>query len=110
MSRYQSIPIVKTESNPKRRYTVTRYPSIPRSNSDLYVYVTRGDRYDLLAFSSYGNPSLWWIVALANTNSTIPDSLFPNPGDQIRIPSPSNVSSIVATYEALNRNNSLGVI
>ena len=109
MNRYQSIPAVKTESNPKRRYTVARYPSVPRSNTDTYVYVTRGDRYDLLALSYYNDPSLWWVIALANTTSTNLDSLFPNPGDQIRIPSPSNVSSIIAAYEALNSNSNLGV-
>lgn len=110
MNRYQSIPVITTENNPKRRYTVTRYPSIPRSNTDIYVYVTRGDRYDLLALSYYNDPSLWWVIALANTTSTNLDSLFPTPGDQIRIPSPSNVSSLISSYEVLNNSNDLRVI
>jgi len=103
MARYSSIPIITTPTNPKRRYINVKYPEITRDLSDIYVYTTKGDRYDLLALSYYQNPELWWIIARANTNNTTPDSLFPNAGEQIRIPGPSRISTILGKYESLNK-------
>lgn len=104
MKRYRPIPIISTEENPKRRYVVTKYPEIPRGSSDIYVYVTKGDRYDLLAQAYYNDSSLWWIISKANSNLTSLDTIYPNPGDQIRIPSPSRVTTIISSYELLNRS------
>jgi len=103
MARYSGIPIITTSNNPKRRYINVKYPEITRDFSDIYVYTTKGDRYDLLALSYYGDVQLWWIIARANTNNTIPDSLYPNVGEQIRIPGPSRISFILGEYESLNR-------
>ena len=102
MKRYSSIPIITTPENQKRRYIVVKYPEIPRGSSDIYVYVTKGDRYDLLAQTYYNDSSLWWIIARANYSVVLPDSLFPNVGDQIRIPAPSRVPFILGEYEILN--------
>jgi len=103
MARYSGIPVITTPKNPKRRYINVKYPEITRDFSDIYVYTTKGDRYDLLALSYYGDAQLWWIIARANTNNTIPDSLFPNVGEQIRIPGPSRIAFILGEYESLNR-------
>lgn len=103
MARYSGIPVITTPNNPKRRYINVKYPEITRDFSDIYVYTTKGDRYDLLALSYYGDTQLWWIIARANTNNTIPDSLFPNIGEQIRIPGPSRIAFILGEYESLNR-------
>lgn len=103
MKRYKSINIIATSENPKRRYVITKYPEIVRGSSDIYVYVTKGDRYDLLAQTYYGDYSLWWIIAKANSNLTSLDTLYPNPGDQIRIPAPSRITSILSSYESLNK-------
>ena len=103
MARYSGIPVITTPNNPKRRYINVKYPEITRDFSDIYVYTTKGDRYDLLALSYYGDVQLWWIIARANTNNTIPDSLYPNVGEQIRIPGPSRISFILGKYESLNR-------
>ena len=100
MARYSSIPIITTPENPKRRYILTKYPSIPREFSDIYVYTTKGDRYDLLAQSYYGDSSLWWIIARANPSTS--DSIYPNVGEQIRIPSKSRISNILGEYNNLN--------
>lgn len=103
MARYSTIPIISTIETPKRRYINVKYPEITRDFSDIYVYTTRGDRYDLLALSYYGDAQLWWIIARANTNNTTPDSLYPNIGEQIRIPGSSRVSTILSLYENLNK-------
>lgn len=103
MARYSSIPIIQPEANLKRRYVNVKYPEITRDFTDIYVYTTKGDRYDLLALSYYKDSSLWWIIAQANINNTTPDSLYPNVGEQIRIPGPSRISSIIGQYESLNK-------
>jgi hypothetical protein len=103
MKRYKPIRIISTEGNLKRKYIVTKYPEIPRGSSDIYVYVTKGDRYDLLAQTYYKDSSLWWIISKANSNLTSLDTIYPNPGDQIRIPSPSSITTIISSYELLNR-------
>jgi hypothetical protein len=100
MARYSTIPIITTPENLKRRYSVVKYPTIIREFSDIYVYTTKGDRYDLLAQSYYGDSSLWWIIARANP--PISDSIYPNVGEQIRIPSKSRIPSILGEYNNLN--------
>ena len=97
MKRYSPIPTKKT-SKGIQIYRTVRYPSIPRSFSDVYVYTTIGDRYDTLALEYYGDSSLWWIISIAN--NTKQDSLNPPLGQQIRIP--SNPTPIIAEYEILN--------
>jgi hypothetical protein len=103
MARYSSIRVVSTTENLKRRYANLKYPEIAVDFSDIYVYTTRGDRYDLLAQSYYGDSSLWWIISRANPSQT-PDSLLPNPGEQIRIPASFKVPIILSQYDALNQN------
>jgi nucleoid-associated protein YgaU len=103
MARYSSIRVVSTPENPKRRYANLKYPEITVDFSDIYVYTTRGDRYDLLAQSYYGDSSLWWIISRANPSQTS-DSLLPNPGEQIRIPASFRVPIILGQYDALNQN------
>jgi hypothetical protein len=100
VNRYQPIRIIKADSKPI--YQTTKYPEVPLSDNDIYVYTTRGDRYDTLALSYYSDPSLWWIISSANP-TIIQNSLTPPYGSQIRIPSPSRVAVIIARYENLNR-------
>ena len=104
MNRYNFIHIISTKNDLKKRYIVTKYPEITRDSLDIYVYVTKGDRYDLLAQTYYNDSSLWWIIARSNFNLTSLDTIYPNPGDQIRIPSPSRISSILSSYEILNKS------
>lgn len=98
MKRYTNIPTIPSPNN-KRMYASVRYPSIPRSFDDVYVYTTIGDRFDSLAQQFYGDSSLWWIISIANDNLK-QDSLTPPLGSQIRIP--SNPSPIIAKYNSLN--------
>mgnify|MGYP003134859954 CR=1 FL=1 len=53
-----------------------KYPDIKVDSQDLYVYVSRGDRYDILSNVYYGDSTLWWIIARANSNYS-QDSLQP---------------------------------
>lgn len=103
MARYSSIKIINSSNESKRRYINLKYPEITVDFSDIYVYTTAGDRFDLLAQTYYKDSSLWWIISRANPTQTR-DSLIPNKGEQIRIPSPSRVSTILGQYDALNQN------
>jgi len=87
--RYDISPIKKiTDSTSKnfgeRYYANNVYPDIPLSDGDVYVVTTYGDRLDLLAHDYYGDSSMWWIIASAN--SLPGDSMYPPMGEQIRIP------------------------
>lgn len=99
MNRYQNIPIIKN-SEGTRYYKDNKYPRVPLSVNDIYVETTIGDRFDLLAFQYYGDPSFWWVISIANEN--LPqNSLYIPVGSQIRIP--TNVSNIVTTYNVINK-------
>ncbi len=99
MDRYTNIPIKKSPDG-KQMYTTVRYPEVPRSEDDTYVYTTIGDRFDTLAQEYYEDSSLWWIISIANSTLT-QNSLTPKVGSQIRIP--SNIAPILAEYEVINR-------
>jgi hypothetical protein len=101
MNRYQGIPITKEDSG-KRAYVTSRYPEVPLSENDIYVYTTQGDRYDVLAFNFYKDPDLWWIINKANSNQDSA-SLYPAIGSQIRVPAPNRLSSILLQYNILNQ-------
>ena len=103
MGRYQQIERIKSEGKKefsgRIMYTTVKYPSIPFSNTDIYVYAEEGDRYDQLANTYYGDPSLWWIISIANDN-LYQNSLTPPVGTQIRIP--SNQAPIISAYKSIN--------
>ena len=99
MNRYQDIEVLNTPKG-KRYYGTNFYPTIPLSDSDIYVITDDRDRYDLLADQYYNNAGLWWIIASANP-SIPPTSIFSPVGSQIRIP--TNISSIQRNYLNINR-------
>jgi hypothetical protein len=106
MNRYQSIPITKIDNKPV--YQTTKYPEIPLSDNDVYVYTSQGDRFDVLANRYYGDQSLWWIISIANTavaGTSLPSDLSQNSlvipeGQQIRIP--ANYAEVLNSYKILN--------
>ena len=106
MTRYQSIAIIKTDKKPN--YQTTRYPEVPLSDEDTYVYTSQGDRFDILANQYYGDQSLWWIISIANTavaGTSLPsdlpqDSLIIPEGIQIRIP--ANYAAVLSSFKLLN--------
>ena len=108
MGRYQQINLTKSEGKKlvsgKRIYTTVKYPQIPLSNTDIYIYAEVGDRYDQLALSYYGDASLWWIISIANSN--LPQNSYFLPlGVQVRIP--QNIGAIQTQYYKLNHRNEL---
>ena len=100
MDRYENTPILKTEFTNIPYYKGKQYPNIPLSESDVYVITTVGDRLDSLAYSYYGDSTLWWIIAAANNNAT-KGALYPQPGTQLRIL--TNVNSVLNLYKQFNK-------
>ena len=99
MKRYQNIPVIKSTTG-KQMYATSRYPEIPLSENDIYVYTTQGDRYDVLALNYYGDSSFWWIIASANPNIDLMTLVIPE-GVQIRIP--GNFSRVVSEFNLINQ-------
>lgn len=100
MSRYENIPVLKTEFTNRPYYKSTFYPRIPLLASDIYVITNVGDRLDSLAYSYYTDSSLWWIISAANDNITR-GTLYPVPGTQLRIP--LEINAILNLYNRANQ-------
>ena len=68
-----------------------------KSSRDKIVTVSRRlvGRLDLLAFDSYGNPNLWWVIARAND---ISDPFDIEIGDQLRVPARDIVLSVLNAF------------
>lgn len=96
MERYRDIPTTGTQSP----YKVTViYPFVPEAESDYYVISTAGDRFDILSQQFYGSVDYWWAIASANPDVR-KDTLFIEPGLQLRIPFP--LTRVTQVYESLN--------
>jgi hypothetical protein len=99
MNRYINIPILTTPKG-KRYYSGVRYPEVAYRDTDFYVISQEEDRYDLYANEYYDDPSLWWIIPMANPKLPF-NTLYPPLGQQIRIP--VEITEILSDYELLNR-------
>jgi phage tail protein X len=98
MNRYQNIPKTKIDGN--LVYQTSRYPEVPLSENDIYVYTTQGDRFDVLAQQYYGDSSLWWTISIANNDKLNQSTLVIPEGIQIRIP--ANYSNIISNFNTIN--------
>jgi hypothetical protein len=74
-------------------------PTIPLNPSDIYYSPDANERLDLLAFRYYGDPNLWWVIAVANDIDLAPTQF--QPGSTIRIPSPVYVASTLFSKDTL---------
>lgn len=97
MRRYEDIT-VQTRWDGKRVYQSATYPAIVPQDSDLLVVSNSEDYLDTLALKYYGDPTLYWVIALANNlgkgRFSVP------PGLTLRIP--VDVSQILADYSQIN--------
>lgn len=98
MNRYQNIP--KTKIDGKLVYVTSRYPEVPITSDDIYVYSVQGDRFDVLALQYYKDSSLWWIISIANTDKLPQNSLVIPEGLQIRIP--AFYAGIINNFNRIN--------
>lgn len=78
--------------------TLVLPPNPPRGDDVIHT-VIGSDRIDLLAQRYYQDPVLWWVIAWANDMEILPTDL--KVGEDIRIPSPKFVQSLLARREPL---------
>jgi len=98
MGRYRKIQTLFTQGG-KRYKATTKYPNIPLSYDDIYIYTDIGDRFDILSQNYYGDSSLWWVLSMANPQLK-QNTIYPLIGIQIRIP--GNIGSVLLNYDQLN--------
>ena len=77
----------------------TIYPRIKPSDNDLYIISQAGDRLDLLANKYYNEPSLWWVISVANNINDA--SFYVQEGIQLRIP--NDLSRILSDFKKINK-------
>jgi len=95
--RYQNIGTQKA-TNGETIYLPTKYPTLVPSNDDYYIIAREEDRFDLIATDFFGDPTLWWVVVMAND---LPgDSMYAPPGFQLRIP--GNLNNALTAYNVEN--------
>lgn len=100
MNRYNSTSEINYDGIKVKGSTVYTVP--PESTEDYYLISTIGDRFDTLANEYYRDASLWYIIASANP-SIRRDTLYIEPGHQIRIPLPLSKVLTVLSNENLSR-------
>jgi len=96
MERYKDIQVIGTDT-PYKATTV--YTFVPEAESEYYVISTYGDRLDILSQQFYSSTDYWWAIASANPDVR-KDTLFIEPGLQLRIPSP--LTRVLQAYESVN--------
>jgi len=77
-------------------YDTPDFPEIPQTDKDRIISIDEKyiGRLDLIAWDYYQDASLWWVIALANDLSRIPDQMQLNM--KIRIPQIATVRSFLA--------------
>ena len=98
MKRYSSTQVTKRYDG-KRVYKTTQYPVVTPQDSDAVVISNEADYLDSLAYKYYNDPTLWWVIALANNLGK--GKMSVPPGIQLRIP--ADINSIVAQFNSLNK-------
>ena len=87
----------KLDKSGIRVYTTTYYPEIPLTDGDFFIRPVDGNRLDNLAFSYYGDSTLWWIIAKANG---IRGKVVVSTDEILRIP--GNIQQILQKFRTLN--------
>lgn len=100
MGRYDIQSISLDSVNKRRFYQALLDITIEKSIDDTYVITSFGERLDSLAWKYYNNVQYWWVIAAANPELR-KDSLYLEPGTQVRIP--YDYRSVVQAYENFNK-------
>jgi hypothetical protein len=98
MSRYRFTKQKIDKDTGSRVYGTTIYPKIPLEDTDIFIHSIEGDRLDLLAHKYYGDETLWWIIAKANSLRNGKFAL--KAGQQLRIP--QGIEQILIAFRAIN--------
>ncbi|MEX1362882.1 MAG: hypothetical protein AB1Z98_07140 [Nannocystaceae bacterium] len=88
-SRYASLPIATHLVDGRElRYVRRRFlPRVPADRVSVAITVGDGDRLDLIAARSFGDPLAWWLIA-DQAEAMDPRELVEEPGRSLAIPLP----------------------
>ena len=90
--RYNNTAVIK-DKNRQRRYG-SWIISIPEAKTDdIYIQITSADRLDILAGKLYGDQTLWYIIAAANSLGK--GSMVVKPGTVLRIPPSAQTNNFI---------------
>lgn len=98
MDLYKNIKTLKNKEGIQYKKNII-YPYIEPSSSDIYVVTVAGDRLDLLAYDYYSDTSLWKLISVNNYMDK--DSIFIEPGTQLRIP--MDISKFLIQFNDINK-------
>lgn len=73
-------------------------PDLPASLNGVEHIVAQGERIDMIAYTYYQNPTLWWLIAWANGLELLPTDLKENM--RLIIPSLNDVMNNAAIRSA----------
>lgn len=99
--RYITATVVK-DNNEKRKLSTTIIQSTTNQDGDVYIKTTSIERLDKLAYTFYGDASLWWI--LATENALGKGTLIVPADTRMRIPNPDTIQQYINNIS--NTNNS----
>jgi hypothetical protein len=101
MNRYINVLLQNTSNSSGlvTSYVGVKYPEVPFTINDVYVYTTAGDRLDSLSQQFYGSPEYYWVISSANPDLGL-DSLYIPEGSQIRIP--GSLNDVILSFKLLN--------
>lgn len=76
-------------------WSLPEFPQVIPQDNDVFFNITDEHlgRLDLLAYDAYGDPDLWWVIALANNYEILPTDMIL--GSRIRIPNKAYVDSLI---------------
>jgi hypothetical protein len=98
MKRYETTSVDKRWDG-SRVYRTTYYPIVKPQESDAIIISNESDYLDSLAYKYYNDPTLWWVIALANNlgkgRMSVPA------GIQLRVP--TNINAILIQFNNINK-------
>ena len=74
-------------------WDMLEFPTFPERPDDTVYRVRGGDRMDLIASNVYGDPILWWVIAVVNDLDLVPTDL--KEGSILKIPSADAVRAVL---------------
>lgn len=86
-SRYETVKDAEIETSEGRLIQYKRMRFIPNTNGNLSYQIKEGDRPDLAAFHTIGDPEHFWRLCDVNKTQR-PADLTDVPGSRIAVPGP----------------------
>lgn len=85
-SRYENVPVLNVVDDKGNSHPTVMIGTPPTVRGDFdYYTVQYRDRLDSIAYKTWGNPNLWWVIADMNPDYAFYPSEIPV-GTHIRIP------------------------